>query len=101
MIETNKKVSENGHKKVSYYSSVLSDLQLPDKPASLQKIESLLVMDMKYAYSSLLYSYSSLFSKVIKENEKKIYGNRIINPNALFLFEEPSQVLIGANEGVE
>ena len=50
---------------------------------------------MKYCYSSLLYHYSTLFSKVITDNERKMYGNRIINPNALCLFEDTTQILKG------
>ena len=61
-------VNEKGQKLVSYYASILKDLNLSDKPVSLKKIENLLIADMKYAYSSLLYNYSTLFSKVITEN---------------------------------
>ena len=69
LIEANNKmVNEKGQKLVSYYASILKDLNLSDKPVSLKKIENLLIADMKYAYSSLLYNYSTLFSKVITEN---------------------------------
>ena len=96
LIEANNKInaeSSNGNRSFNYFQSILKDLNLPEKPSSLKKIENILIADMKYCYSSLLYHYSTLFSKVITDNERKMYGNRIINPNALCLFEDTNQIL--------
>ena len=94
MIEANNKIAvEGGQKPVSYYYSAIKDLNISDKPSSLARIEAILVTNMKYSYSSLLYNYSTLFSKAITEAEKKLYGTRLINPNALCLFEDADNVL--------
>lgn len=96
MIESNNKLMAdifNGGRIGSYYHSILKELNQPDKISSLKKIENILVTDMKYCYSTLLYHYSTLFSKIITDNERKMYGNSIINPNALCLFEDTNQIL--------
>lgn len=101
LIEANNKINSEstiGNRSFNYYQSILKDLNLPDKPSSLKKIENILIADMKYCYSNLLYHYSTLFSKVITDNERKMYGNRIINPNALYLFEDTNQIIKSVTE---
>lgn len=78
--------SDRGKKKISFYYSIIKDLNLPDKPSSLKTIENILVTDLKANYSTFLFKYNNLFSKVITENERKLFGSRLTNPNNLYLF---------------
>ena len=65
LIETNKAIESN---KISYYYSIIKDLNLPDKPETFRIIESILVDETKRNYEALLHAYSCLFGKVISEN---------------------------------
>lgn len=89
--------TERGKKKVSFYYSIIKDLGLPDKSSSLKAIETLLISDLKANYSAFLFKYNNLFSKVITENERKLFGSRLTNPNNLYLFEDANQILKTSN----
>lgn len=103
MIEANNKMfaegnsTERGKKKVSFYYSIIKDLNLLDKPQALKNIENFLITELKTNYSAFLFKYNNLFSKVITENERKLFGSRLTNPNNLYLFEDPNQALKTSN----
>jgi hypothetical protein len=95
MVDANSRLmaANNGKRRISYYCEVLRDLGLPDKPSSLRNIEGALVSDFKAKYSALLSKYNGLFTKVVTENERKLFGGKLINPNTLHLFEDSAQLL--------
>lgn len=78
--------STSKKKKVSYYYSIIKDYNLPDRPDTLNLIESMLIGEIRKGYDLLLRGYSTLFGKVIGEPERRIFGNRLVVPNELGLF---------------
>lgn len=56
-----------------------------------------MINDLKANYSAFLFKYNNLFSKVITENERKLFGSRLTNPNNLYLFEDSNQTLKTSN----
>ena len=73
------------------WQAVARQLGSSDEEDVIRRVELLVVRGMKEYYHLLLKEYSKIFGKTILEEHRKHFGQLLVHPSHLALFDEEGQ----------